>query len=209
MKQVLSLLASATLGITACSTRTASPVGMAGGGKMEPMAELAVGTLQLDGTAQAVTKEQAAELLPLWQVYQEISMSDTAAQDEIDGLVEQIKVSMSEAQWQAISDMKLTQENVMEIMRERGPSMGGAGGSGGGSSRGGFGGEGFPGGGIPPGEPGGMPPDAEIAMGGAGGGTQGMATPQAGATQFRGRQSGVPASVLNAVIEYLKDKAAS
>jgi len=103
----------------------------------------------------------------------------------------------------------LTQENVMEIMRERGPSMGGAGGSGGGSSRGGFGGGGIPGGGIPPGEPGGMPPDAEIAMGGAGGGTQGMATPQAGATQFRGRQSGVPASVLNAVIEYLKDKAAS
>jgi hypothetical protein len=54
-----------------------------------------------------------------------------------------------------------------------------------------------------------MPPDAEMGMGGTGGGTQGVATPQAGATQLRSRQSGVPAPVLNAVIEYLQEKAAS
>ena len=209
MTRVWILLASVALGMSACSATTASPVGVAGSGKMEPMAELAVGILKLDGTAQAVTKEQAVELLPLWQVYQEISMSDTAARAEIDGLVEQIKLSMSEAQWQSISDMKLTQENVMEIMRERGPSMGGAAGGGANPGSGGFGGGEIPGGGMPPGGPGEMPPDAEMGMGGAGGVTQGMATPQAGATQLRSRQSGVPAPVLNAVIEYLKEKAAS
>jgi len=209
MKKALILLAMAMLGMSACSTRTASPVGMASGGKLEPLAELAVGTLKLDGTAQAVTKEQAAGLLPLWEVYQDLSASDTAAQEEIDSLIEQIQVSMTEAQWQAISDMKLTQENVMEVMRERSLLIGGAGESASPSSGGGFGGGGFPDGGMPPGGPGAVAPDAEMGMGGAGGGTQGIATPRAGATQLRIRQSGVPAPVLNAVIEYLQEKAAS
>jgi hypothetical protein len=71
-----------------------------------------VGTLQLEGTEQAVTSEQAQELLPMWQVYQDISNSSTAAQSEIDGLVEQIQETMSAGQMQAITVMNLTQQDV-------------------------------------------------------------------------------------------------
>ena len=46
---------------------------------------LLLGTLKLDSTKQAVTPGQAKDLLPLWQVYQEISNSSTSAQAEIVG----------------------------------------------------------------------------------------------------------------------------
>ena len=90
---------------------------------MQPVAELAVGTLKLDGTSDAITKEQAAALLPLWEVYKEIGTSDTAAQQEIDALTAQIQAAMTEAQLQSISAMKLTQEDVMELVRQQVPSM--------------------------------------------------------------------------------------
>ena len=64
---------------------------------------------KLDGTEQAVTSKQAQELLPMWQVYQDISNSSTAAQSEVDGLVEQIQETMSAGQMQAITVMNLTQ----------------------------------------------------------------------------------------------------
>lgn len=82
--------------------------------------KLILGTLKLDGAEQAVTAEQARELVIYWQVYQEISQSDTAAQEEVDGLLKQIEGAMSDAQMQAIEALGLTQRDVMTLMQEKG-----------------------------------------------------------------------------------------
>ncbi len=85
---------------------------------MQPITELAVGTLKLDGTAEAVTAQQASELLPMWEVYKQLVSSDTAAQAEIDGLrAAQIRASMTEAQQQSITAMKLGERDVFAVMQ--------------------------------------------------------------------------------------------
>src|SRR5512143_873688 len=75
----------------------------------------------LDSTSQAVTQEQAAELIPLWQVYKQLTSSDTAAQAELDGLSTQIKEAMTAEQLKAISDLKLTQSDMMSYMQQARP----------------------------------------------------------------------------------------
>jgi hypothetical protein len=195
---------------------------------MQPITELAVGTLKLDGTAEAVTQEQAAELLPMWEVYKQIQSGETAAPQEIDGLSEQIRQTMTEAQQKSITAMKLTGRDVFAVLPQgQGPSSGPVTRTNGSSQQGGsrtngnnsFVG-GFPGGGFPGGEfPGGEFP------GGAGGGGFGAGGGSSSATGTdRSSQSGsaaqnatrgltqssrpqVPAAVLDALIAYLKTKA--
>jgi hypothetical protein len=177
---------------------------------MEPMTELVVGTLKLEGTADAVTREQAADLLPLWQVYRDLSTSDTAAQAEIDGLTAQIQATLTDAQRKSISAMKLTQEDVLAVIQEQAPDM-----ASGPVARGDSNTRGtdnpFSGGGPPTGmmfvgpDGGGMMPG-----GGPGGGVQTTGTPQANGQQLRGRRAGgMPTPLLNALIKYLEAKAAS
>ena len=48
--------------------------------------QVAIGTIKLDGTENAVTAEQAKELLPLWETLQVLEGSDTAATEEKDAL---------------------------------------------------------------------------------------------------------------------------
>ncbi len=81
---------------------------------------LLVGTLKLDGTAQAVTKEQAASLLTLWQAYQSLSSSQTAAQAEVDGLLKHIESSMTAEQMQAITVMDLTTDDMLTLLQAQG-----------------------------------------------------------------------------------------
>ncbi len=88
--------------------------------ELDTESKLILGTLKLDGTEQAVTAEQARELVIYWQVYQEISQSDTAAQEEVDGLLKQIEGAMSAEQMQAIEALGLTQRDVMTVMQEKG-----------------------------------------------------------------------------------------
>ena len=176
---------------------------------MQPVAELALGTLKLDGTSDAITKEQAAALLPLWEVYKEIATSDTAAEQEIQALTAQMQAAMTEAQLQSIGEMKLTQADVMELVRQQDPSMSPGSTTGGGPV---FANGGPPAGGPPGGFAGGdLPADAS---GGAGGGLPGgvptNGTPPAnGARLGAGVRTGIPTPLVNAVIEYLKDTAAS
>jgi hypothetical protein len=99
--------------LTACNASNGPQLASASSNNTLPIeTQLVVGTLQLDGTEQAVTSKQAQELLPMWQVYQDISNSSTAAQSEVDGLVEQIQETMSAGQMQAITVMNLTQQDV-------------------------------------------------------------------------------------------------
>lgn len=80
--------------------------------------QLSVGTFRLEDTDLAVNADQAAELIPLWQVLNNLNQSGTAAQEEIDALVAQIQETMSAEQINTIAAMELTRVNMGEIMQE-------------------------------------------------------------------------------------------
>lgn len=211
-RSILPILLIFTLLMTACSTSNAvrPTSGVSGnptGGELSPSMQVAIGTLKLDGTENVVTAEQAQELLPLWETLQVLSESDTAAQQEKDALVEQIQETMTAEQRQAITDMNLTRADMQSILQEQGLATGGgpAGGQGnnfqGGNQNGGGFPGGFPGGGFPQGG----------LQGGPGGGQGSGLTPDQIATAQASRQqtgeSLVPPALVNALIEYLQEKA--
>jgi len=75
-------------------------------------AELIVAIFRLEGTDQAVTVQQASELLPLWEVMKVLADSDTSAQVEMDATVSEIKERLTPAQLRAIANMKLTEQDI-------------------------------------------------------------------------------------------------
>jgi hypothetical protein len=179
-----------------------------------PLAEsLLVGTLKLQGTSNAINATQAAALVPLWQAYAQLTSSNTAAQAEIDAVVTQVQQTMTPAQVQAITAMKLTRKDLFTEMSSLGLTNGGANGTpgfrltpraggGGGGGGGGF----FPGGGGGGGG-GGFP-----GGGGAGGGTTGSARPTPNATQNALRAqfaNRIPTPLMNALVSYLQKTAGS
>jgi hypothetical protein len=117
-------------------------------------AQLAIGTLLLEGTEDAVTVERAAIVLPSWQMLDALEGSGTAAQAELDTVLSQIQRAMTPQQLTAIKKMELTPTSLRELVQERGFSTGAAGGT---RQSGGFqapagvdpGRAGGPGGGIP------------------------------------------------------------
>ena len=206
------------LALTACgsaSNRTnRNSVSQSGSttGQLPATTQLIMGTLKLDGSDQAVTAKQAADLLPLWQTMKVLSESDTAAQQEKDALIAQIQETMTAEQIQAITDMKLTRADMFALVQEQGT---GASNSSTGSQNSnsqhrnsssnssrrnsGQGGGGFfPGGGGPP-------------EGGFTGGQGQNLTPEQIATAQASRQqrSGniIPPTLINTLIEYLQKKA--
>jgi hypothetical protein len=200
--------------LTACGSASKAadpasvPQGGTSAGALPATTQLIIGTLKLEGTAQAVTAEQAAELLPLWQTLQVLSDSDTAADQETEALITQIQETMTAGQMQAITDMNLRRDDMASILQEQGMAMGNSQSSNtqsGNSSR-------NNGGGFGPG--GGGPPD-EMPMPGGGGGFSGggqSLSPDQIATAQASRQNNanfVPPMLINAVIEYLQEKAGS
>jgi len=85
---------------------------------------LIIGIFQLEGTDNAVTSEQAADLLPLWQVMKSLLESDTAAAAEIDALTNQIANMMTDSQMSAIEAMELSPQDLMPLMEEFGLNIG-------------------------------------------------------------------------------------
>lgn len=223
-KTTMLLLLILTLILTACGSSASSstgpasgPTGAAAAGELPATTQLIIGTLKLEDTDQAVTKEQAAELLPLWQTLQGLQNSDTAATQEIEALIEQIQETMNAEQMQAITAMNLSREDMLSIMQDQGMGMGGP--QGGITQRGettnnggGFG----PGGGGEPGEGMPMPPDGGgFQDGGPGFGSgqgQNLSADQI-ATAQAARQAGetnrIPPMLINALIQFLQEKAAS
>ena len=213
-KPIILLTLFATL-LTACSSAAGPQNGSQNNRTLSPMSQLAVGTLRLEGTDKAITKEQASQLIPMWQVYKQLIASDTAAQQEIDGLSSQIRDTLTSDQRKAITDMKLTQSDVFAFMQQGGVAASGAAGqsSRNSNSQGG----GFPGGGPA----GGMPPP-DMAGGMPGGGMpSGSTTRQSSGTQTANSAPGgtqstrpgstdrVPSPLIEAVIQYLQKIAAS
>jgi hypothetical protein len=79
-------------------------------------AQLALGTLQLEQTELAVNKQLASELLPLWRTLQSLHNSDTAAELEVNTVINQIQDKMDVGQISAIADMKLTEESMTAMI---------------------------------------------------------------------------------------------
>jgi hypothetical protein len=88
-----------------------------------PTLDLAVGTLRLEGTSQAVDKELASELLPYWQLMDELNASESTAPQEITAVVENIQGVMTAEQVKAIKEMKLTQNDLAITMQDGGSAV--------------------------------------------------------------------------------------
>ena len=175
--------------------------------------ELLLGTFKLEGTEQAVTADQATELLPLWQVYADLLTSDNAAQAEIDALIQQIQDTMTDAQLNAIRDMNLSQQDAFAIMQSQGITMGagtsGTSSSPSSSSGGGMPAEGPPAGGDPGSGSAGPMPGGDLGMGG-----QALSSDQFATAQASGQTSGegmsqIPAGLIDALIQLLETKVSS
>lgn len=99
--------------------------------------QLTLGILQLENdSALAITAEQAATFLPLWQALGTLTNSGTGAQAEIDALLSQIEGQLTATQLKAIADMHLSREDTQRVAQEWGISgeNGGGDGSGGGQN---------------------------------------------------------------------------
>ncbi len=107
----LALIAGALL--SGCSSATGTASASSG---LTTASKLALGTLKLEGSSNAVTADEAKQLLTLWQGYQSLTSSDTTAQVELDALVKQIQSSMSAAQTSAIQAMDLTDQSLNETL---------------------------------------------------------------------------------------------
>jgi len=169
---------------------------------ISPTQQLIFGTMNLQGN-QAVTPEEAAQLVPLWEAYQTLATSNSAAPEEVQATLQQVEQTMTPDQVQAIVKMKLTRQSMGAIFQQLGISFGGTRGTGtpraGGGGFGGFGGGGIPG-------VGGGPGGGGFGGGGFGGGRS-TPNPQAIAT-FRARSSSdaANAGLVRVLIQYLKSK---
>jgi len=77
--------------------------------------QLLLGTLRLQDTPQAVTSEQAGELLVLWQAYAALTASGTAAEEETEAVQNQIIETLTPEQIGAIAAMNLTNAGLQEF----------------------------------------------------------------------------------------------
>lgn len=85
--------------------------------------QLALGTLKLEGTANAVTAEQAKALLPLWQAVVALSGTTTTAEAELTAVQNQIAEALQPAQLQAIGALQLTTAQLNAFYAEKGIVM--------------------------------------------------------------------------------------
>jgi flagellar hook-associated protein FlgK len=217
MKKIIFSLLVFALALSACgaskSDTTSSTAGDPNARSLPPISQLIIGTFKLEGTKQAVSKEQATQLLPLWEVYGSLMQSETSAQAEIDGLIQQIQDTMTKEQLQAIQAMTLTQRDLFALMQEKGIEMAGPGGQNLSAEQiatvqalrsSGSGGQGqeFRGGqGMP------MPPDGATPGSGPGGSVRISGT-QATGGQLPGRvMDRVPSGLLDSLVGLLKKKA--
>jgi len=79
---------------------------------LAPALKLAIGTVKLEGTDQAVDSTAAAKLLPLWELLEQLDTSGYAAPEEITAVVEEIQLNMTSAQIKAISAMSIDQSQL-------------------------------------------------------------------------------------------------
>lgn len=136
MKKVFWLLLVIPLVISACSGGevavsasndggyTSSNLDTTYEGALPVRNQLALGTLKLQGTDQAVTPEQAAELIPLWQALRSTGSSGGSSEAEVNALLAQIEGVMTPEQLAAISALQLKQTDIQAWSQANGVAIG-------------------------------------------------------------------------------------
>jgi hypothetical protein len=116
------IVISLVLGLTACGSMKSTSDAATTVTALSQEGQLLVGTIKLESTALAVNADQAGDLLPLWETLQSLAVSSTAAAQEIDAVVSQIKSTMSAEQISGITAMNLTQQDLAAATADAGVS---------------------------------------------------------------------------------------
>lgn len=101
----------APLVLASCASTTLASSDSAG--TTTRAAQLALGTIALEGTDDAVDANSAARLLPLWELYADVSTSSTSAPAEVTAVVEAIEAAMTPDQLKAIAALDLSQADMV------------------------------------------------------------------------------------------------
>lgn len=126
---ILLILAAALLVACAPATETtpAAPTSIAGeyfsveyADSASLRNQLAFGIMQLDGTPNVITAEQAKTLIPLWQGIIALSGDETTASEELTSVQDQIVAVLTSEQLQAIAAMQLTNSDLNAFYAEFG-----------------------------------------------------------------------------------------
>jgi len=123
--------------LTACGSASPSTNGFGGGNSstgfrsggggtraLTPDAKLALGTMKLEGTKEAVDPKTAAKLIPLWQLLVQLHSSSSSAPQEVTAVVDQIKATMTTDQLNTINSMSLTQADIFSAFQAQSQSSG-------------------------------------------------------------------------------------
>ncbi|MHB0875218.1 MAG: hypothetical protein ACYC5O_04130 [Anaerolineae bacterium] len=203
----LSATGAIALALAGCGTSAATPTATAaaapvmvvpvgqGQGRDTGASQLAIGTFYLEDTDLAVTAEQAAILVPLWQTVQSLAAAESPSQDDLATAQEAVQAAMTEEQLQAIEGMDQGSEEVTALMSSLGVALP----------------TGMPAGGqMPQGTP---PAGGQVPQGTPpAGGQDPQGTPPAGDGQQPGVRLGgmgmVDSALLDKLIELLQERAA-
>jgi hypothetical protein len=118
---VLALSACASKQPAQANNGTNPTSGPNGGGPQNSLESmLAAGTLKLEGTDQAVTADEAKQLLPLWQQVKTMTADSTTNPTDLTAVYQQIEKGMTTSQIQAIQNMSLTQTDLQNLMQTLG-----------------------------------------------------------------------------------------
>ncbi len=82
--------------------------------------QLAFGIMQLDGTPNAVTPEQATTLIPFWQAIVALSGDTTTATEELTAVQDQIVAALTSEQLQSIAAMQIANADLSVFYAEYG-----------------------------------------------------------------------------------------
>lgn len=190
---------------------------------LSPDAKLALGTIKLEGSAQAVDAKTAAKLLPLWQLMVQLHSSSSTAPEEVTATLDEIQATMTASQVTAINSMSLTSADLFSLLQSEAQSSSASnGGAGGFGSNGGSGRNGGNGGGgrvFFAGGPGGFGGGPGGGFGGGFGGTRStngsatnsssQLTPQEQAQQAQARENAISSLAENQLVRLLETKLGS
>ena len=193
-----------SLTLTACAsiarTTGTAPSGSPAAVELPVQTKLILGTINLEETDNAVTTVQAKELLPMFYVLKDLNDSDTAAQEEINGLVNQIQETLIDEQTQAIDDMTLSMRDMFAITSGNSGGSSSSDASSTASTSGGGAGGPPDMGGMPGGDPGGMP--------GVGFSSTVTTSANSDTSARTAMMTGTPSALFDAVIDLLQKKLA-
>lgn len=140
-----------TSAVTAAPAQAAQPAQgqvVANQPAITPEMQLMAGTFNLKGTDQAITKEQAARLITLWQKVKDLDAqaapgrnqgqgqpgtpqprptTDPALAAQIQAAMKDVQAAMTPAQMQAIAQMNITRDSMNAILQAQGIQNAGAG----------------------------------------------------------------------------------